>query len=328
MANGILVDEATYFNDNETYTGDSGSETNRYVIEDVYDFLAIGTNKTYKNYRLINNIDMRDHSIYKTGFNNTAMIKDAYGSFDGDGHEIRNIVLNNYTGSDVQNVAFMNFSTIANVDFKNLVIMDCSATCSLIFCGASGNTVSGQKGLVNCNFGIFVANSIGKALPLYNDDVNDCCFNIEGKLTNDSPIILSQRMKRTHINLDLNMNYNKVFKINGSGTASSIYITGKIKNLTTLSYDKYSTSEAILNTGSLTNSYIAVEYDGPVNENISQTISINGTGFIDKELWCKNGFNKLANVTNSTTSLNTITTAQAQDADYLNSIGFAVVPVE
>ena len=107
---------------------------------------------------------------------------------------------------------------------------------------------------------------------------------------------------------------------------TNVYITGKIKNLSNLQYDKYSIDKAILS-GSLINSYIAVEYDGKANEDLPQTISISGTGFIDKELWCKNGFNRLANVTNSTSSLNTITTAQAQDADYLNSIGFAVIPV-
>jgi hypothetical protein len=269
---------------------------------------------------------MRDHSIYKTGFDNTVIISDAYGSFDGDGHKIRNIVLNNYSGSDAQNVAFMNFSTIANTDFYNLVIMSCTATCPIIFTTNTGNTVNGQKGLVNCNFGIYVANSHPMSLPICNI-AEDCCFNIKGRVLDNRKITFGQFTKRTHFNFeDLIMHNSSIFDITNSYSMTNVYITGKIKNLENLSYDKYTINEAILR-GSLINSYIAVEYDGKANENLTQTISISGTGFIDKELWCKNGFNRLSNITNSTSNLNTITTAQAQDVEYLNSIGFAVVPV-
>lgn len=315
MANGVLVDEATYFNDSETYTGDSGSETNRYVIEDVYDFLAIGTGKSYKNYRLVNDIDMRDHPIYKTGFNAKAMIKDLYGTFDGDGHSIRNIVLNNYAGSNVQNVALMSFSTIANVDFKNLIISNCNATCSLIFCSGSGNLINGQKGLVNCNFGIYVANSTGESLPM-GHPITDCCFNIEGMITNS--LYLYTNIERTQFNLNITISYDSVIRGDVLATFTNCYFTGKIKNI-----EKLESANSICNVP-FSNSYIAVEYEGGSGYN---GIKISGTGFIDKELWCKNGFTGLVD-NPSSDYIRPITTAQAQDANYLNSIGFAVVPVE
>jgi len=311
MANGVLVDEATYFNDNETYTGDSGSETNRYVIEDVYDFVAIGTTTTYKHYRLVNDIDMRDHPVYKNGFDKAKMVHDAYGTFDGDGHLIKNIVLNNYTGSNISNVAFMYFGDICNVDFINLVMINCDANCPLICAWGGGD---GLGRLRNCNFGIYVANCSGKSFPFTSSQTEDCCFNIKGRVTDS--LYFSVNIKRTHLNLDIIESHS--YALNGSNTITftNCYITGKIKNSGTIG-----TNNGIF-VPKFSNSYIAVEYEG---DSHYSGIKITGTGFIDKELWCKNGFTGLSESPGSG-YVTPITTAQAQDADYLNSIGFAVIP--
>lgn len=312
MANGILKDEATYFNDSETYTGDSGSKTNKYVIEDVYDFIAIGTGKTYKNYRLVNDIDMRDHPTYKNGFYSIQIAKDQYGTFDGGGHSIKNIVLNNYNGSSDYDVAVMYFGDICNIDFINLVMINCDATCPLI-CACGGGDGLGK--LRDCNFGICVANSNGKSLPFTSSPTVDCCFNIKGRVTDS--LYFSVDIIRTHLNLDIIESDN--YALNGSNTITftNCYITGKIKNTKKISY-----ANGICRP-KLSNSYIAVEYEGDSGYN---GIRITGSGFIDIELWCKNGFTGLEK-NPSSDYVTPVTTAQAQDVDYLNSIGFAVVPV-
>jgi hypothetical protein len=307
MANGILVDEATYFNDSETYTGNSGSETNKYVIEDVYDLIASdNTNNDSHCFRLVNDIDMRDHPTYKNGFSNNTVTTHNSGIFDGDGHSIKNLVLNS-CGYDT-----FYFKIIQNTDFINLVMISCTDN------PIAANRRDGGY-FKNCNFGIYVSNC--KYTPLYNQRIYDCCFNIKGVLTDgiefyDTPII-----RRTHINLDVTINSTHVIGIsNNSYTLENCYFTGKIKNLTTLY------SENALNNAKFSNSYIAVEYDGAVRDDAIGTMYIRGTGFIDKELWCKNGFTGL-NENPGTGKVVPVTTAQAQDADYLNSIGFAVVSI-
>lgn len=306
MANGILVDEATYFNDSETYTGDSGSETNKWVIEDVFDFVEgmkskDGTNNTY-SFRLVNDIDMRNHPTYKTGFSNKNIANFEFGTFEGDGHSIKNLVLNNCGSS------CFSFNIIQNTDFVNLVMIGC--TYNPIVTEAS----SGY--LQNCNFGIYVSNC--KYTPLYNRKVYDCCFNIKGVLTNGLELDGNPVVRRTHVNLDVTMDSAQVIGGSSSYTLENCYFTGKIKNKTSI--DKVS---GICST-KFANSYMAVEYDGGSSYN---GIKITGTGFIDKELWCKNGFGGLAD-NPSSGYVTPITTAQAQDANYLNSIGFAVVSTE
>ena len=117
------------------------------------------------------------------------------------------------------------------------------------------------------------------------------------------------------------MNSATIIGGSGSYTLENCYFTGKIKNKT----EVYSAGALCVT--KFANSYIAVEYDGAVRNDAVGTMYINGTGFIDKELWCKNGFTGLMESVGSGKVI-PVTTAQAQDADYLNSIGFAVVPVE
>lgn len=306
MANGILKDEATYFNDSETYTGDSGSETNKWVIEDVYDFVeGTLTLSGDSQLRLVNDIDFREHPIYKTGFYNSQVVFNfPNGLLDGDEHTIKNVVLNNYESSDV----FMPIKILKNTNFVNLIMNNCTKNTVI------GSSTTGAQ-MLNCNFGIYASNCSGNALPLYASGIEDCCFNIKGTLTTSINV---KAMKRTHVNLDeLIISGSKVFYNAVAETATNCYFTGKLKNLTAL------TTNNSISSIRFSNSYIAIEYDG--NSDYSGYY-ISGTGFIDKELWCKNGFTGL-NENPGTGKVVPVTTAQAQDADYLNSIGFAVVPV-
>lgn len=302
MANGVLVDEATYFNDNETYSGVSGSETNKWVIEDIYDLVqGNSTGSSHSCFRLVSDVDFRDHETYKNGFSNNNLITCSDGIFDGDGHSIKNLVLNSCGNST------FSFKIIKNTDFINLVMINCQYACITV--GVGGY-------MQNCNFGIYVSNC--SYTPLQNRHIYDCCFNIKGTLTRGLELDGNPAIRRTHVNLDVIMNSAQVIGGSSSYTLENCYFTGKIKNKANIS-----TVNGICIT-KFANSYIAVEYDGGSTYN---GIKIQGTGFMDTELWCKNGFTGLADNPSSGYIAHT-TTAQAQDAEYLNSIGFAVVPTE
>ena len=72
MANGTTVAASIYYSDTTTYTGNAGSKTNPYCIEDLYDLIKnprINTKPTsedlYYYYIVVNDIDMNDYDDYK-----------------------------------------------------------------------------------------------------------------------------------------------------------------------------------------------------------------------------------------------------------------------
>ena len=308
MANGILKDEATYYGDSEKYIGDSGSSTNMWVIEDTYDFIkALRPTQTGAvNYymRLISDIDFNEHSTYKKGFTGV-VYKDARYHLYGDGHKIRNIVVMNTT------TAIFKFQYIENVDFVNLVAINCS-----VFPITMGNVDS-------CDFGMFVSDSL---LAFSGTKITNCTFNIKGKITsNNSLIKISQglTLQSCHFNFDVNVYFSATSNTylfhgyNASSAYTNCYFTGKVKNtgsatVTFSSYNKF------------TNCYFALEWAGKgLNNSNSNTTFV--SCFVDRELFDKNGE---AWIGTGIAGISRLTTAQAQDVDYLNSIGFAVVPVE
>ena len=310
MANGILKDEATYFGDSEKYTGDSGSNTNMWVIEDTYDFIAVMEMTDASSYmRLVNDIDFNEHDIYKKGFDNKNFTLTTKPYLYGDGHKIKNMVAINCSGY------VFPFTYVENVDFVNLVSINCNQ--HFIINGSANN----------CNFGIFFSNG---ALALASATYNDCTFNMKGKVTNKNFIYCQKtNFNRCHFNFDIS---SCIRTGNASGTDSGFiygsttsqyensfvncYFTGKLKDSSAYAYILASNNTTLLNC------YFAFEYTG--NERISAGSATYSTCFIDKELFEKNG----STWSSTASGLSAITTAQAQDTDYLNSIGFAVVPIE
>lgn len=302
MALGILKDEATYYEDSK-YTGDSGSETNMYVIEDCYDFIAVMEMTDAAHYmRLVNDIDFNEHDVYKKGFNNKQFTPTSNPYLYGDGHKIKNIVAVNC--SDY----VFPFSDIENVDFVNLVSINCSSS---FIIKVTGN-------VNNCNFGIFFSNG---RFSFDSGNYNDCTFNIKGKLATQNFIVCTNvKFERCHFNFDVNT----LLRQNSAGNGGFIYsvkshsfincyFTGKLKDSSTTA-PAFSSSYT-----TLTNCYFAFEYSGLDLWGNQATTSV---CFIDKELYEKNG------TTYDLNKITALTTAQAQDYEYLNSIGFPVVPIE
>jgi len=309
MALGVLKDEATYYENNEKYTGRSGSSTNMYIIEDVYDFVGVlkqpATIGDSYYIRLINDIDFNDHSTYKRGISSAIYDNNNYYLY-GDNHKIKNIVVINATSN------ILKFQHIEKVDFVNLVAVNCS-----VFPVAMVNAE-------NCDFGIFVSNSF-LSFTVYNTDIKiiDCTFNIKGK-TKTSGLICAYRstFQACHFNVDVNVPFSNgtyIFTIGMNDTRQSTYVncyfTGKINN-------SGSSSIYFAERTQFTNCYFALEWAGSYYEHTHNGSTFSSC-FVDKELFNKNGNNWL-----SLSGVAELTTAQAQDAEYLNSIGFLVISVE
>lgn len=312
MANGILTDEATYFNDSEKYTGTSGKSANMWVIEDIYDFVkALKQPATIGDsyyLRLVNDIDFNDHSTYKRGISSAIYDNNNYYLY-GDNHKIKNIVAINATSN------ILKFQHIEKVDFVNLVAVNCN-----VFPIAMINAE-------NCDFGMFISSS---KLDFSFDiaKIMDCTFNIKGKVVDSASLIQvgnnSTTFQACHFNFDVSISPAYIFTgatayTNNRANYINCYFTGKI-NYTGSNTVRFSTNN------SFTGCYFALEWTGIRVYNggdTSQYSEFSGC-FIDKELFNKNGESWAVGIS----GLTNLTTAQAQDADYLNSIGFLVIPVE
>lgn len=313
MANGNLKDEATYYGDSEKYTGDSGSNTNMWVIEDVYDFVSVlnpaDITDTNIYMRLAKDIDFNDHSTYKKGISSAIYSSNKFYLY-GNKYKIRNIVAINAT------TGILKFQYIENVDFVNLVAIGCNVF-PITMVNAS-----------ECDFGVFVSSSL---LAITATNIVDCTFNIKGKTKEINSLIKTSKnitFQSCHFNFDISGSFSSSRFIfhgydeytNISAYYTNCYFTGKVKN-TGASLVGFSTNN------SFTNCYFALEWTGGgllKTTNVSTRSSLS-VCFADKDLFTKNGSEW---TTYAISGLSTLTTAQAQDADYLNSIGFAVVPIE
>lgn len=320
--NGVLKDEATYYEDSEKYSGNSGSNTNKYVIEDSYDFISVmssGNSETHA--RLVNDIDMNEHSTYKRGFIDKSLFNNRSVRLYGDGHKIKNIVV-----ISCSTVVFL-FYYIENCNFINLVSVSSTFPIEVSW---SSNSSTYSKTVRGCNFGIYLNNSEFNPRGWF----QDCTFNIKGQLRDGCSVVDLSNLgyfQQSHINVDVQINTVTLFKHTSDNSGYSdrfvnSYITGKIINKyngavkwCTWATNGYQYFEP-------TNSYFAFEYEQVTPQEFE--ITTFHSCFVDGELFSKNGCTVTFDACSSSYSGAVLTTAQAQDADYLNSIGFACVSVE
>lgn len=318
MANGTLVDQATYYNDTTTYTGESGSETNKYVIEDIYDFCAIGTNTGY--YELINDIDFNDHSTYKNGIDcsgNRYLIKNTDIYIEGNNHKIYNMICKNVTGSN----ATLQIGSMNSAFFINLVCIGCTA-----------NVIHGTY--EHCSFGIYLCGaSMIDGVITTEITYIDCTLNITGTTKtyySGSTAITNQFMRgakltRTHINFH-NLNVSFVYgsstttiNLICNSTLENSYITG---TLNCIDSSEITNMYMLYSVTSMNSSFIALKFDNfnisNENKNIINGGSVSSVSFIDYELYG-------STATSSVNNLHLLTTEQAMSPTYLESIGFPVL---
>lgn len=302
MANGVLRSEADYYNDSETYTGDPGTETNKYVIEDVYDFINMGS-APYTEFTIVNDIDFSDHETYRYGMSNISLVSNSYTKVYANGHAIRNLIYKNSTAS----LSPFSFGTLYDAILENLIII-----------GKSSRPVF-DCGCVRCKFGAYIFS--GYTGSVYVKNCTDSSFNICGVcLGNPFSTCYSYpsniSYKRCHINFDLvSLSGNELTEFSGSITDT--YFTGKCEFKSNMS--------RILGAGSWYTSYVSVEVTIP---NTSDEIGFAGSmyggiSFINIDLLPKNA----ADAVITDGEFYALTDEQCKDANYLASIGFPVLPV-
>jgi hypothetical protein len=318
MANGTLKDEATYFNDKTKYTGNSGSYTNMWVIEDVYDFVKV-VDDTGGCARIVNDIDFNDHSTYKRGISNKSLYGPSLRTTEiyGDGHKIYNMVCIGTTKIWIY--------YIENCDFVNMCLVDTSQFPIRLMW--QSNSMEYEDGtMLNCDFGIVLSNSSLGFRSYGRTTISDCTFNVKGKTGADYLIDGCQcDFQCCHFNFDVsiafNGNGNSVFESSGQtassmGTYTNCYFTGRIS--ASRVYNMYFSFY-----NSFTNCYFGLEWVGVGYSYNTYSYDKFSGCFVDKELFNKNGDNW-----QSISGVSELTTQQALDSDYLNSIGYLVIRVK
>ena len=118
-----------------TMTG-SGTETDPYIIEDVYDFCAItsGADDTY--YKLEENVDFNYHDTYRFGISKT-IVNAPHAIVNLNNHYVANVVLESETNSGV----VFTFKSISNGKIINHYVSDNKVGSSIYECEFSNVAV-------------------------------------------------------------------------------------------------------------------------------------------------------------------------------------------
>ena len=296
MANGIM-------------TG-SGTQIDPYLVEDVYDFLAIDS--TYHNpyYKLVNDIDFNDHETYKYGISTTLFNGTTY--VDGDGHEVRNMILSGASSKITAN-------EFRNISFSNIIL-------NTIQSGAAGQIKASTFN--NCRFGYYSSNSnLACIFSIGFGTFNDCTFNIGGSTYIHT--MMNCTFNRCHIhfnNFIHTSNASSIISCDENVSSSKVvfnntYITGEID----VKRGSYTTNIFYGDTSKVTlnNSYFACKittnYDYIYI--MSNTAKMTSTCFADKTLITKVK-------TDYTYGWYLLTTEQCKNNAYLQSIGFQAFTTE
>lgn len=294
---------------NGTMTG-SGTQIDPYLVEDVYDFLAIDSAYHNPYYKLVNDIDFNDHETHKYGISTTLFSGETY--VDGDGHEVRNMILSG-TSSKITAKEFKNIS------FSNIIL-------NTIQKGAVGQIKASTFN--NCRFGYYSSNSnLACIFSIGFGNFNDCTFNIAGSTYIHT--MMNCTFNRCHIhfnNFIHTSNASFIISCDENVSSSKVvfnntYITGAIdvKNGPYTTYIFYGeTSKVTLN-----NSYVAckITTNHDYIRIMSNNANMTSTCFADKTLISKVK-------TDNTYRWYLLTTEQCKNNAYLQSIGFQAFPDE
>jgi len=212
--NGNTIAANIYFNDDVTYTGTAGSETNPYCIEDFWDLvLASSYSATLNPFNLdhtdmyalfVKDIDMNDYPDITTQIMNGTVtykyitytftftaFKLLWRQIDGAGYCLRNLcVYGNTFGSSYKGV-FYKYATAFKLKIKNLNIINfISYSNNSLFSTHGEGTVSSLT-FEKCNFGVYYYNltngfivSLINSQYVYYSKFEKCTFNFKGSCYN------------------------------------------------------------------------------------------------------------------------------------------------
>lgn len=337
MANGTMVGCYEYYTSiGETavasrYSGTAGTTTNPYAVEDVFDLQNVnntvggGNNEAFV---LVNDVDYNDHPTRKYGMssgylwgNESASYGYSFSGKDpitGKNHEIRNIVV---LSSSVKDNASSN-SYISNINFVNMILKDVNYSYDWFW----------RAAILDCNFSLmFINSSPGRFFR--SDKYTDCSFNIYGSNNSSSSTesyTFNLGTGESHVKTRCHFNFNdfiytcvgspvQLFWAQGNGYNAAVhdcYFTGSIK----LKGHSSGATVRITTDIDLYNSYFAISLSS-ISGSLGYCLFTNpvSTSFVDKDVLG-------LSINGSNSNLYQLTTAQAQSYDYLNKIGFPVIP--
>ena len=242
--NGNTIAANIYFNDDVTYTGTAGSETNPYCIEDFWDLvLASSYSATLNPFNLnhtdmyalfVKDIDMNDYSDITTQIMNGIVtykyttytftftsFKLLWAQIDGAGYCLRNLcVYGNTFGTSPSQGIFCKYATTFNLKIKNLNIINFISYSNNSLFSTNGEGISSSLTFEKCNFGVYYYNltngfivSLINSQYIYYSKFEKCTFNFKGSCYNMALLVNSSYSKASifnlcHINID---------KMNGIG---------------------------------------------------------------------------------------------------------------
>lgn len=208
-----------------SWTGEAGTETNPYAVEDVYDFCAIkdGADKEHSKYMLVRDIDFNNHETYKMATYTTNIIVANSSSVDGNGHAIRNLYINQFAWSGILQSAF-GLAEITNCRFENLI--------NAVPSNGNGNGIFISCVFRHCSFYIQL-NSASLSVLFGKCKFSDCSVNIAG-INSDNGVCVTSTLERCHINFkDLTVNAvaenSTVSRIFNGMNINMSYFTGSVK---------------------------------------------------------------------------------------------------
>ena len=267
--NGNTIAANIYFNDDVTYTGTAGSETNPYCIEDFWDLVLCSSYPTTSSpfnldhtnmYALfVKDIDMNDYPDITTQImNGTVTYKYTTYTFtfyefllrwkqiDGNGYCLRNLcIYGNTFGSRYYEGIFYMYATtlkIKNLDIINFISYSNNG---LFSAGGGVTTLTFEK----CNFGVYYYNltngfivSLINSQYIYYSKFEKCTFNFKGSCYNMA--LLGNSLYNTkptfnlcHINIDKLNGIGCLFHCRSDtdydtyGGTYFTYLTGRMRNV-------------------------------------------------------------------------------------------------
>ena len=286
----------------------TGTQLDPYQITTVAEFRSMNDSNAY--FKLMNDLDVNDSEWASNWTQATVDFKE----FDGNGHEIRNIVMSDmqdnttkggilYTGSS----GFDRLITIKNTKFVNVVMQGTAGS----FFGYPGYNTYTSVDFIRCDFSIScdLTNVSSDRLLIshlrLSAKLDQCTISVVGNCgrIHDNYTITERESTNCMWNLDINAKNSLLF---GSHYIKNS-VRGKINFL--------STSNTIFNRGP-SQCYVACEITSSSAVKFSNN-NPTSTCFYDQEL---------AGITmTAQTNVHALTTEQCKDKDYLNSIGFLVV---
>lgn len=309
--NGVLRSMLEATGDSSRFSGDAGTVTNPWAIEDTYDFMNMDSKKSSDKeicFMLKNNIDFNDHEQLKYGWTlSDKMVDVTWCRFDGDGKQIRNLVIKG-VNFNTYNTERWRIKNLYNTHFVNLVDMDCSQG------GGKWLGVNSTGECRNCSFNImhFSNTNLWCIIPTKS---MGCSYNISYNSTDRISIgeSSSDRLKfdRCHINFDncSSDSYQLLNYVN----LTNCCVTGSFTPI------KPPSSFAFAYNAEIASSMIAV------NVNTEGTIKVESMDY-----WTAKGINvvdkEIAHIDKaSTATVKYLTTAEMKDTSILQGYGFPVV---